>query len=87
MKTTTKDRYEHKLHRFLREVDEADDVQAVYKKYGFTDVDFERAIGLTLSKSERKLYVDGIGYKKAVKMMKDKSLVASDRRDSLAQED
>ena len=86
MKTTNKDRYEHKLHCFLKELDNSDDRKAVYKKYGFTDVDFERAIGLTLSESERNHYVDGVGYKKATKMLRDKILLASEHRDSLAPE-
>ena len=84
MKTTSKDRYEHKLHCFLKELDNAEDRQAVYKKYGFTEEDYGRAIGLTLSESERNYCADGIGYKKGVKMLRYKSLVASERRDSLS---
>lgn len=82
MKTTRKDRYEHKLRQFLKELDSRDtsDVDSyialrtqLYKKYGFTDVDWERAIGLTLSKSERHYYCDGIGIKKDVKNKKEKT--------------
>ena len=81
MNTTPKDRYEHKLRKFLKEIDSFNgDVGSflshrteVMKKYGFTDVDWERAIGLTLSKSERHYYRDGIGIKKAAKNNKDKA--------------
>jgi hypothetical protein len=84
MKTTRKDRYEHKLRQFRKELDSWDGSGAgldsyvafrteVMKKYGFTDVDWERAIGLTLSKSERHYYCDGIGIKKDVQNKKDKA--------------
>ena len=82
MKTTRKDRYEHKLRQFRKELDSWDGSGVdsyvafraeIYKKYGFTDVDWERAIGLTLSKSERHYYCDGIGIKKDVKNKKDKA--------------
>lgn len=87
MKTTSKDRYEHKLHRFLKELDKTTDRQAVFRKYGFTEDDYGRAIGLTLSESERFYTVDNVGYKKGVAMDREKSLLKSERRDELAPED
>ena len=82
MKNTNKDRYEHKLYRFLKELDsrylnrDEDSIEfrsEVYKKYGFTDKDWHRAVRLTMSVPERKHYFDGVGYKKDFQMKKDKS--------------
>lgn len=82
MKNTNKDRYEHKLYRFLKELDsrylncDEDSIEfrsEVYKKYGFTDKDWHRAVRLTMSVPERKHYFGGIGYKKDFQMKKDKS--------------
>jgi hypothetical protein len=48
MKNTNKDKYEHKLHQFLKELDSwrwnsAEDLiefrSKIFKKYGFTDRD------------------------------------------------
>lgn len=81
MNTTPKDRYEHKLRQFLKEIDNfkgnVDEFlnhrTEVMKKYGFTEDDWERAIGLTLSKSDRHYYRDGIGIKKDAKNKRDKA--------------
>ena len=84
MKNTNKDRREKKLLRFLKELDgynfmssDIDSYEAwrheIYKKYGFTEKDWHKAISLTMSKPERKFYSDDIGYKKSVQMKKDKS--------------
>lgn len=82
MKNTNKDKYEHKLHQFLKELDSwrwnsAEDLiefrSKIFKKYGFTEKDWHKAISLTMSKPERKFYIDDIGYKKSVQMKKDKS--------------
>lgn len=82
MKNSNKDKYEHKLHQFLKELDDwrwntAEDLiefrSKIFKKYGFTDKDWHKAIHLTMSKPERKHYFDGIGYKKDIQMKKDKS--------------
>lgn len=82
MKNTNKDKYEHKLHQFLKELDSwrwnsAEDLiefrSKIFKKYGFTEKDWHKAISLTMSKPERKFYSDDIGYKKSVQMKKDKS--------------
>lgn len=82
MKNTNKDKYEHKLHQFLNELDSwrwnsAEDLiefrSKIFKKYGFTEKDWHKAISLTMSKPERKFYSDDIGYKKSVQMKKDKS--------------
>ena len=82
MKNTNKDTYEHKLYRFLNELDSwrwnsAEDFiefrSKIFKKYGFTDRDWHKAIRLTRSVPEREHYFDGIGYKKDVQMKKEKS--------------
>ena len=61
MKNTSKDRYEHKLHQFLKDVFECQEhgiwkvdewikrKDEIKKKYGFTDEDFYKACRLTRS--------------------------------------
>ena len=94
MKNTNKDRYEHKLYRFLKELhswrlDGAEDLiefrSNIFKKYGFTDKDWRRAIRLTGSVPERKHYFDGIGYKKDFQMKKDKSAKRAEKNGIRAQ--
>lgn len=94
MKNTNKDKYEHKLHRFLKELDSwrwnsAEDLMEfrseIFKKYGFTDRDWHKAIRLTMSVLERKHYVDSIGYKKDVQMKKDKSAKRAEKNGIRAQ--
>lgn len=94
MKNTNKDKYEHKLHRFLKELDSwrwnsAEDLMEfrseIFKKYGFTDRDWHKAIRLTMSVPERKHYVDGIGYKKDIQMKKDKSAKRAEKNGVRAQ--
>ena len=81
MKNTHKDEYEHKLHRFLKELDavsfnDFDGYERkkaeLCKKYGFTDEDYGKAIYKTMSCSNKNLNWDGIGYKKDVQMRKDR---------------
>ena len=94
MKNTNKDRYEHKLYRFLKELDSwrqngAEDLiefrSNIFKKYGFTDKDWRRAIRLTMSVPERKHYFDGICYKKDFQMKKDKSAKRAEKNGIRAQ--
>ena len=94
MKNTNKDKYEHKLHQFLKELDSwrwnsAEDLiefrSEIFKKYGFTDKDWHKAIRLTMSVPERKHYFDGIGYKKAVQMKKEKSARRAEKNGIRAQ--
>lgn len=85
MKNTKKDRYEKKLRQFLKELEKwlydmdnqpgnyTEYRNAVMKRYGFTDVDWERALRLTRSTAERNFYVDGIGIKKDALNRKEKS--------------
>ena len=61
MKNTSKDRYEHKLHQFLKDVFECQEhgiwkvdewikrKDEIKKKYGFTDEDFYKVCRLTCS--------------------------------------
>lgn len=94
MKNTNKDKYEHKLHQFLKELDSwrwnsAEDLiefrSKIFKKYGFTDRDWHKAIRLTMSVPERKHYFDGIGYKKDVQMKKAKSAKRAEKNGIRAQ--
>lgn len=86
MKTTKKSNYEHKLYCFLKELYTAEDSKAVYRKYGFTEDDWHKAIRLRQHIGTHNLFADGIGYKKSVKMLRDKSRDKSEYRDSLAKE-
>lgn len=85
MKNTEKDKYEKKLRKFFNELanwlrdpkhisDNYNEFRdAVMKRYGFTVVDWERALGMTRSTAERNLFYDGIGIKKDALNRKEKS--------------
>lgn len=94
MKNTNKDRYEHKLYRFLKELDSRrpngaeDSIEFrsnIFKKYGFTDKDWHRAVRLTMSVPERKHYSDYIGHKKDFQTKKDKSAKRAEKNGIRAQ--
>lgn len=87
MKNTHEDRYENKLRRFMKELDNIDyrlnyekwkEKEAeIYKKYGFTDQDWHRAIRLTQSRNQEDCY--GVehgkryGYYRAIQRDKEKA--------------
>ena len=81
MNTTPKDRYEHKLRQFLKEIDNfKGDIESflknrsdVMKKYGFTEDDWYKACRLSRSVPERKFYRDNVGIKKEPLNNKEKS--------------
>jgi hypothetical protein len=88
MKNSKKDEYDHKLYRFVQELNripfspfgEHDAKRtALLKKYGFTKVDEERSYGITRHQSERKYWVNEIGIKKSVQMDREKSLKQMER--------
>lgn len=92
MKNTQKDRFEKKLIRFIREwykkvltADWYESNATLYKKYGFTDKEWHKAIRLITSIPVRKRYTDGIGYKKSVQMKKDKSARRAEQNEIRAQ--
>lgn len=79
MKNTKKDRKEKKYFKFLVDLSNipfSDDYDRLknelYRKNGFTEDDWHKAVRLTMSKPERKFYFDGVGYKKDVLNRKDK---------------
>lgn len=79
MKNTKKDRREKKYFKFLVDLSNiplSDDYDRLkhelYRKNGFTEDDWHKAVRLTMSKAERKFYIDGIGYKKDVLNRKEK---------------
>ena len=83
MKNTQKDRRDKKLLRFLREldgrnyfnssIDEYEKFRSdIYKKYGFTEEDWHKAVRLVMSIGNKDQYWDGVGYKKDVLNKKDK---------------
>lgn len=83
MKNTQKDRRDKKLLRFLRELDghnflisDIDSYEKwrheIYKKYGFTEDDWHKAVRLVMSIGNKDQYWDGVGYKKDVQNKKDK---------------
>jgi hypothetical protein len=57
----------------------------LYRKNGFTEDDWHKAVRLTMSKAERKFYSDGIGYKKDVQMRKEKSARRAEKNGIRAQ--
>lgn len=81
MNTTPKDRYEHKLRQFLKEIDNfkgnveefLNHRTEVMKKYGFTEDDWHKACRLSRSVPERKFYRDNVGIKKEPLNSKEKS--------------
>jgi len=83
MKNTQKDRRDKKLLRFLKELDghnflisDIDGYEKwrheIYKKYGFTEDDWHKAVRLVMSISNKDQYWDGVGYKKDVLNRKEK---------------
>lgn len=81
MKNTKKDEYDHKLYRFVQELNripfspfgESDAKRvALLKKYGFTEEDVQRSFRIVRSIPTRKCFWDGIGLKKEVLNKKEK---------------
>ena len=83
MKNTQKDRRDKKLLRFLKELDGhnflVSDIDSyekwrhdLYKKYGFTEEDWHKAVRLVMSIGNKDQYWNGVGYKKDVQIKKDK---------------
>lgn len=79
-KRANKTAYSHKLYRFLRELQSFTESpckdyfqfrQNLYKKYGFTEKDWGKAIHNTMSISNKNCNWDGIGYKKYIQICKD----------------
>ena len=92
MKRTEKDKMEKKRLAYLREwrqeiinsptgVEFNDELK---KKYGFTQVDWHKAVRLTQHMGTRDLYASGIGYKKAIQMDKERDLLRSEMNDEIA---
>ena len=81
MKNSKKDEYDHKLYRFVQELNripfspfsEHDAKRsALLKKYGFTEEDVQRSFRIVRSIPMRKCFWDGIGLKKEVLNKKEK---------------
>lgn len=81
MKNSKKDEYDHKLYRFVQELNriqfspfsELDAKRtALLKKYGFTEEDVQRSFRIVRSIPMRKCFWDGIGVKKDVLNKKEK---------------
>ena len=81
MKNSKKDEYDHKLYRFVQELNripfspfgEHDAKRtALLKKYGFTEEDVQRSFRIVRSIPMRKYFWDGIGLKKDVLNKKEK---------------
>ena len=81
MKNSKKDEYDHKLYRFVQELNripftpfgEHDAKRiALMKKYGFTEEDVQRSFRIVRSIPMRKCFWDGIGVKKDVLNKKEK---------------
>lgn len=81
MKNSKKDKYDHKLYRFVQELSQIPfspfgeyDAKrsALLKKYGFTEEDVQRSFRIIRSIPMRKCFWDGIGEKKDVLNKKEK---------------
>lgn len=81
MKNSKKDEYDHKLYRFVQELNripfspfgEHDAKRSeLLKKYGFTEEDVQRSFRIVRSIPMRKCFWDGIGLKKDVLNKKEK---------------
>lgn len=81
MKNSKKDEYDHKLYRFVQELNQIPfspfgehDAKrtALLKKYGFTEEDVQRSFRIVRSIPMRKCFWDGIGVKKDVLNKKEK---------------
>ena len=94
MKNSEKDKYDHKLYRFLKEIESipfsVDDNytharQEIMRRYGFDENDLHRAWRISQSTPERKWFFDGIGLKKSVQLAKAKSEKRAERNGIRAQ--
>lgn len=92
MKRTEKDKMDKKRLAYLREwssllwnspsgVEINDELK---KKYGFTEDDWHKAVRLRQHLGTRDLYANGIGYKKAIQMDKERDLLRSEMNDEIA---
>ena len=96
MNRDEKYKYEKKLWHFLREwrrkiglaittsTAVLDDLK---KKYGFTEDDWHKAVRRQQHTGTHNMYENGIGYKKATQIDKDRDLMRSDRNDDAASMD
>lgn len=79
MKNTKKDEYDHKLFRFVKELqalqfrDYDNERKKLLRKYGFTEEDELRSFRIVRHIAMRKCFRNGIGLKKAVQINKDRS--------------
>lgn len=92
MKRTEKDKMDKKRLAYLREWNagvmsspsgvEFDD--ELKKKYGFTEDDWHKAVRMRQHMGTRDLFANGIGYKKAIQMDKERDLFRSEMNEEIA---
>lgn len=80
MRNSKKDEYEHKLFRFVKELqaiplnlDYDTERKKLLRKYGFTEEDVLKSYRIVRHISLRKCFRNGIGLKKIVQINKDRS--------------
>ena len=93
MKNSKKDEYEHKLFRFVKELqaiplnlDYDRARKELLRKYGFTEEDELRSFRIVRHISLRKCFRNGIGLKKIVQINKDRSREKVEQQEAIATE-
>lgn len=93
MRNSKKDEYEHKLFRFVKElqaiplnVDYDTERKKLLRKYGFTEEDELRSYRIIRHIPMRKCFRNGIGIKKAVQIDKDRSREKIEQQEAIATE-
>lgn len=93
MRNSKKDEYEHKLFRFVKELqaiplnmDYDSARKELLRKYGFTEEDELRSFRIVRHISLRKCFRNGIGLKKIVQINKDRSREKVEQQEAIATE-
>ncbi len=93
MKNSKKDEYEHKLFRFVKELqavpfsmDYDAERKKLLRKYGFTEEDELRSYRIVRHISLRKCFRNGLGLKKIVQINKDRSREKVEQQEAIATE-
>lgn len=93
MRNSKKDEYEHKLFRFVKELqavplnmDYDAERKKLLRKYGFTEEDELRSYRIVRHISLRKCFRNGLGLKKIVQINKDRSREKVEQQEAIATE-
>jgi len=93
MKNSKKDEYEHKLFRFVKELqaiplsmDYDTERKKLLREYGFTEEDVLKSYRIIRHIPMRKCFRNGIGLKKTVQINKDRSREKVERQEAISTE-